>query len=109
MNVPHVSTEATSNQFTVGLVALKFPIDENGPVAATTATVQFDEELPIHSSTTNARVFKAAEKVFRDMHHFANDSVGIRESFLSGETLHAYTGREPDGVFDGARVWLSEV
>ena len=108
MNAAHLSAELTSNQFTVGLVALKFPVEENGPVAATTAFVQFEEELPLHSPLTNARAFKAAETVFRDVRHFPEASVGIKESFLSrGNPQSIEHGRKPDGVAAGARVWLS--
>jgi hypothetical protein len=104
-----VPLKVTSSEFMVGLVALKIPVAENGPVAAATAFVQFQEELPAQAISTNARVFSAAERVFRAVHHLDTSSVGIRESSLiqsvSPNNQHWHT--EPDGIWDGAKVWLS--
>ncbi len=101
----------TSNQFTVGLVALKSPVSENIPLAAATAFVQFEEELPAYAPATNSRVFTAAEKIFREVRHLAPVEVKVRESFLSQPTSGGSDfGRgQPDGVWDGARVWLSSL
>ena len=101
--------QATSNYFAVGLVALKLPVEENGPVARATAFVQFEEDLPVHSVATNVRVFRVAESVFRDAHRFHSADVRIRESFLSRALTEMIEqdGREPDGILDGARVWLA--
>jgi len=110
MNTPSASTQkATSNSFAVGLVALRLPVEENGPVARATAYVQFEEDLPAHAVATNVRVFKAAEAVFRDLHHLDPAEVGIREAFFSRALTERgdHDGREPDGILDGAKVWLS--
>ncbi len=110
MPKPNVPQEkATSNRYIVGLVALKQPVKENGPLAVSTAVVEFEEELPVHSVSTIARVFKAAEKVFREVRHLAWPEVGIRESFLSQPLREVIDldGLKPDGEVDGAKVWLS--
>ena len=101
--------KVSSSQFTVRLVALKLPIAENGSVATATAYVEFDEELPARSITTNARVFEAAENVLRESRQWDGATYEVRESALcQPATENADAGREPDGVFEGARVWLSE-
>ena len=110
MNVKHIVGQAAmSSEFTVGLVALKMPIAENGPVAAATALVEFEEELPAYSPLTNARVFRAAEKVFRNRRRIADPSVEVKESFISKGNLQVIDldSTPPDGVSDGAKVWLS--
>jgi len=101
--------KTTSNQYIVGLVAMKTPVAENGPLTVSTALVKFDEELPVNSFATNARVFEAAEKVFRQTRHLARTDIGVRESFLSQPVWNRVEleGREPDGEWDGVRVWLS--
>ena len=110
MPAPNVPQEkATSNQYIVGLVALKEPVQEHGALAVSTAVVVFDEELPVHAVATVARVFKAAEKVFREVRHLAWPEVGIRESFVSQPVREFVDleGAKPDGEVDGAKVWLS--
>jgi hypothetical protein len=92
----------------VGLVALKLPVGENGSIASATAIVQFDEELPAHSASTNARVFKAAESVFRQRRRFDETDVGVKESILTQPIFDgvADIATHPDGISDGAKVWL---
>ena len=110
MPAPNVPKEkVTSSQYIVGLVALKQPVEKHGPLAVSTAVVQFEEELPVHAVATIARVFKAAERVFREVRHLAWPEVGIRESFLSQPVKEVIDleGLKPDGEVDGAKVWLS--
>lgn len=99
----------TSHRYLVGLVALKTPIAENGLMAVGTALVEFEEELPVNSISTNTRVFEAAEKVFRETRHLPWPVIGVRETFLSRPIWDRIEleGREPDGEWDGVRVWLS--
>ena len=92
---------------TVGLVAFKLPIAENGPVAAAMALVEFDEELPIHSVSTNARVFEAAEHAFRKAHHLASSDIAIRESFVTQSADEVIQDAPPTDIWAEARVWLT--
>jgi hypothetical protein len=110
MRAPDAPNErATSNLYLVGLVALKTPVAENGPMAVGTALVEFEEALPINSMATNSRVFQAAEKVFREARHLPRSEIGVRETFLSRPIWNRIEleGREPDGEWDGVKVWLS--
>lgn len=110
MPAPRTPNErTTSHLYLVGLVALKTPIAENGLMAVSTALVEFEEALPVNSMATNTRVFEAAEKVFREVRRLPRSEIGVRESFLSRPIWDRIEleGREPDGEWDGARVWLS--
>lgn len=95
------------SQFKVGLMALQVPIAEHGPITAATAVVQFDEELPAHALSTNLRVFKAAEIVFRHRHHLERGDFEIKESRLMQAASEEACRGIPDGMAEGARVWLS--
>jgi len=106
---PSAASKETSQLFAVGLVALKSPVEENGTIASVTAFVRFEEPLPIYAASTNARVFKAAENVFRQKRHLDPTEVGIKESFLC-QAIPQMIGTEgdaPDGIWEGASVWFS--
>jgi hypothetical protein len=92
----------------VGLVALKLPVGENGSIASAMAIVQFDEKLPAHAASTNARVFRAAESVFRQRRRLDEMEVGVKESILTQPIFDgvANTATHPDGISGGAKVWL---
>jgi hypothetical protein len=78
-------------------------------MATATAVVEFAEELPAHSLETNAKVFAAAEQVFRVRCHLPEgDEIGVRQSDLVQPINEpSFDGTVPDGTSDGARVWLS--
>jgi hypothetical protein len=101
------SSEICSKRFQIGLIALRGPVAHYGVVAAATALVEFDRELPAHSPHTHWLVFEAAEKVFREVGHLDQIDVGVRESsFMQPIQDRMNSDSRADGRLGDARVWL---